>query len=50
MSDGAATPIEPSTGDDFKAQLKTAAEELKTELGRVIDQKLDELGAKIDNT
>ena len=41
---------ESSTGDDFKAQLKAAGEELKTELGRVIDQKLDELGAKIGST
>ena len=36
-----------SGGDDVKARLKTAAEELKVELGRLVDQKLDELGAKI---
>ena len=47
MSD---TTTEPSKGDDAKARVKAAAEELKAELGRIIDQKLDELGAKIGAT
>jgi hypothetical protein len=44
MSD---TTTDTSKGDDFKAKLHAAGEELKAELGVIIDQKLDELGAKI---
>jgi len=47
MSD---TTTDTTAGDDAKARVKAAAEELKVELGRVIDQKLDELGAKIGAT
>jgi len=44
------TTEDPSKGDEFKARLAAAAEELKAELGVIIDQKLDELGAKIGAT